>query len=113
MLDEVADPSECKIKQYNGPLHINMELNVEVAEDEENPPATSSYLLTDVSTCREEWNFRLTSDDGWAGFLMREHVVSFAFPNYANYLDVYGWGESELDDATLDRICKEALRKDL
>jgi len=113
VLAEAGGPGGCKIRQYNGPLHIGLKLDA----DYELGPATSGLkppvLLKDVSSCRYTWRFRWTEDHGDTGSNMYHQLVQFAFPHYSSYLDMAHGDELVLDEADLDRMCKESLKKDL
>ncbi|MFQ5988189.1 MAG: hypothetical protein ACE5H6_04990 [Dehalococcoidia bacterium] len=112
ILDEVSDPGACEIKQYNGPFHIALELDVEYEVESEPSSPAARVSLKNVSECKEHWGFRLSEDNGDIGYFMWEQIVQFAYPHYASYLDVLGWGKTELDEKTLDKACKEAMAKE-
>ena len=113
ILNEVGDPAGCKIKQYIGPLHIGLKLDV----DYELEPATAGskpqVKPKDVSSCRHTWRFRWRENHGDTGSNTYRQLVQFAFPHYSSYLDMAHGDELVLNEADLDRMCRESLEKDL
>jgi len=113
ILDEVGDPRGCKIRQYNGPLHIALKLDADYELEPTTPGLRPRALPKDVSNCRHTWRFRWIDEHGETGSDMYRQLVQFAFPHYASFLDVSEGDELVLDETDLDRMCKESLRKDL
>lgn len=118
ILDEVSDPSACKVKQYEGPLFIDWDLAVsyEVSKDDSNPIALR-FSVDNVSECVDFPTFKLGWDDGETGDAMRREITRFAFPHYAKYLRQKEKAEdtpsSQEKSRDFEQACKEALLREL
>jgi hypothetical protein len=112
-LDEIGDPYGCAIKEYRGPFHIALELDANYASESVQPGLKPGIVMKDVSNCREGHKFRWIEQHGGTGSEMYEEIVKFAFPHYASYLDVCGYGQTDLTEADRDKLCKESLKQDL
>jgi hypothetical protein len=118
LLDQEGNPYECNIKEYDGPFHITLELDVDYALESESPG--TSILVKDVSNCKDDWRFRWLKQHGETGDDMYDEIVRFAFPHYASYLDVCSRSQldlmedqTNLTEADREKLCKESLRQDL
>lgn len=106
IIDEVGDPTQCRIKEYRGPLFVslNLKLDYKMGRDGE-------ILLQDVSHCLKSPELELAEDYGDTIYDMIDEILRFAFPAYHKYIK--NRNPEQEPDMHDELLCKDALQLDL
>ena len=106
IIDEVGDPTQCRIKEYHGPLFVslNLKLDYKMGRDGE-------ILLQDVSHCLKSPELELAEDYGDTIYDMKDEILRFAFPAYHKY--IINRNPEQEPDMHDELLCKDALQLDL
>lgn len=121
MLDEFMDPSELKIKQYSGPLFLDLELDVKwkpiqsVTPSRDNP-IIDSTIFEDLDPILKEVPLRVSFQRAETDMMreMRDEVIKWAFPNvhkfYQSDFDRLGWSDKAVEEELRQALEKEMER---
>ncbi len=113
LMDQIGDPSYCRVEEYHGPLEISIDLNFKYHRAETKVAGvTERHTVVDgVDECVEvpKWEMFTTTEQGLE---MKEQLIRLAFPNYSAYIEEL-WGRDDEEFALGNEArCKAAIQED-
>jgi len=112
-MDQIADPSYCRVEEYQGPLWLSIDLKLKYHHEETMVNGTTEFhtVVDDVCGCADhiEWEMFTQGDEG---IEMKDEIIRVAFPNYSAYLEKRWDREDEEVTEADEAKCKEAIQQD-
>lgn len=114
MMDEIADPSYCRVEEYQGPLWLSIDLLLQSHQEETEVGEGITELHTvvdDVGECSDGIALEIFTE-AETGMEMKDEIIRVAFPNYSAYLkNRFDSGREEVTPAD-EAECKAAIQRD-
>jgi hypothetical protein len=118
IMDQIADPSYCRVQKYDGPICISLDLKLKYHKQKIkiNENITNFHtVVDDVSKCLDAINDVIPLEIAPSGFEeemeMKEALIRFAFPHYSDYLEKQENLTTDIDEAE-EVKCKKAIQQD-
>lgn len=114
IMDEIADPSYCRVQKYDGPICISLDLKLKYHDEEikvSDNITEHHTVVDDIGECLDEIPLDVWVEGNTdVGFDMKEAIIQAAFPNYSSYWEKL-WERENPTPEDADK-CKKAIQQD-